>query len=108
MIGSEPMLAYDRVRIVLRGHSLFSVVLTEADLEKEKDRVSDFPPTVYRNVEDTVKGKFDAIQWEQYRSVPILMWYPPHNLPVFNSHPNCYIDDFDKKMKILGSLFSQT
>lgn len=45
------MLAFDRVRIVLRGHALFSVVLTEADLEK--DRESDFPPTIFRNIEDT-------------------------------------------------------
>lgn len=78
------MLAYDRVRISLRGHEHLDVKLTE--IPKQQDNLDLFPPLIERKPSDIRQGIVSQIDWETYKSVPMLLWYPPVALPPF--HPD--------------------
>jgi len=71
------MLSYDRVRINLRGHQHLEVNLTE--IPKVEKSVELFPPIIDREVNENEDdaGIVQQIDWEKYKDVPALLWYPP-------------------------------
>lgn len=72
------MLSYDRVRVSLRGILKLPVVLTE--IKKVEDASDNFPPLIERDPKDVKRGVIKPVPWEQYKDVPIMLWYPPFPL----------------------------
>lgn len=94
------MLSYDRVRINLRGHQHLEVNLTE--IPKVEKSVELFPPIIDREINESEDdaGIAQQIDWEKYKDVPALLWYPPFQLEKYVEEPEAVV--IPKKMLNVG------
>ncbi len=84
LTGNHAMLSYDRIRINLRGIKFLPVILTEINKIQEINEL--FPPIIERDPKESKTYDFKPIVWENFKDVPMFLWYPPDPLPKFNLH----------------------
>lgn len=96
-IGSTPMLYYERIRSTLRGGKSLSVILMEI---QNNNSSKNFPPIITRDLNEMKGEDVPPIDWSQFAETPIVLWYPPRELPALKASKDNMFAKNDALQKI--------